>query len=1387
MIKLICNAIAIALCFIVLTPTSAQESWVTSAYQYLEEKDKIFDLNISDFNDPIVTDTYTSMGISHFYYNQQWDGIPIYNKSMSVTVQDGVLKYASHNYISLDQYTKIPFTKIFDPNQILLRAAEFAGMDFKEDFVETELKSEFKIKGRSNISKEEIFIEKTYEIEKQTLVPGWLVGIFHDKDSKWIQYHINAESGELLSQSSWTIECSFDHDHCNDEHSISSHYKPIVKGEKETHELSTTVSGQNNYEVFAAPLFSPLFGERTIESTPWSQALNASPFGWHDDDGVVGAEYTTTRGNNVLASEDEDANNSAGYSPDGGSDLNFIFPFDENDAPQEYQEAAITNLFYWNNMMHDIFYQYGFDEASGNFQENNYGKGGFQSDMVYADAQDGSSTNNANFSTPPDGSNPRMQMFVWNVSESIELEVTQPASIAGTFFASGANFGPNSGTFSGELVQVEPNIACSNITNGSEINGNIAVIDRGTCTFISKVSEAQNAGAVAAIICNNVSGPTISMGGSDPGINIPSIFLTKEDCDLIKAQNPLVEVEFTLGDIVQRDSDMDNSVIAHEYGHGISIRLTGGPSTSNCLSGSEQMGEGWSDFLGLVTSIEMGDVGNDSKGVGAYLVDEPKSGNGIRTYPYSTDLTINQHTYDDIKTESVPHGVGTVWAIMLWEMTWELINAHGFDPDLYNGTGGNNKAMALVIEGMKLQPCGPGFVDARDAILAADDILYGGENKCLIWGAFAKRGLGVSATQGSSASRSDGTEAFDTPSSCQGDLTLTHTGNYIVSVGDTIDYSISSTNIGNNNASEINITNVIPNGLNYIQGSLSQGSETNGVIAVTEPQLTPNTTINVDYKVEVTELAQTSTIKIFQDFEYDYSDWNINSGQGSASFGYSSSFPYRGVGSFFVPNTEFQNSQFLTLENIDLNGPSIFVFNHHFITEHGKDGGLVEISLDEGATWNDLGSRMLENGYNGILEDGTNDDIDNRHAFTGVSGGYIRTLIDLSAYANRNVDIRFFFGSNDQVSSEGWYIDDIILYNGLSLTNTVCLTSLEGTPVCKDTKTIILPSCEMFNRYFEDLDNDGFGNESTSVLACEPVNSSTTDFSDCDDNNPNIYPGAPEICGDDIDQDCNNIIEDCPVSNCTIESDEDLEADLGIWIDGGEDCLRTINDAEYANSGVYCVRLRDNSSTSYIQSSTLNFSIYGSIQVGVSFISEGYAQGDQFFLEQSIDDGVTWTTVEVWNYLTDIINDTRYNEMISVMGPFTSTTILRFRNNASSNSKRVYLDDFYIEACLSDGPPSCFDGIQNQEETGIDCGGPNCSPCSADGCVTDYAFANMLTGTISTISDFETNGAIQSNQIIGTNAIIEYDSQSEVTLEIGFETQMGAQIEINIDGCNSGQ
>lgn len=135
----------------------------------------------------------------------------------------------------------------------------------------------------------------------------------------------------------------------------------------------------------------------------------ASPNGWIND-GI-----NETRGNNVDAHTDLDDDDSPDTPrPQGSPNRVFDFPLDLSQGPSTYRNAAVVNLFYWNNWLHDRLYQLGFTEAAGNFQNNNFGRGGLGNDAVQADAQDGGGDKNANFGTPEDGQAPRMQMYLWS-------------------------------------------------------------------------------------------------------------------------------------------------------------------------------------------------------------------------------------------------------------------------------------------------------------------------------------------------------------------------------------------------------------------------------------------------------------------------------------------------------------------------------------------------------------------------------------------------------------------------------------------------------------------------------------------------------------------------------------------------------------------------------------------------------------------------------------------------------------------------------------------------------------------------------------------------------------------------------------------------------------
>jgi len=352
----------------------------------------------------------------------------------------------------------------------------------------------------------------------------------------------------------------------------------------------------------------------------------------------------TTMGNNVLAQEDwEGASNWLHNDRPVNSSYIFDYEYGEPDGlrPKEYIDLAVTQLFYTSNMYHDLLYRLGFDEVSGNFQMDNFGRGGLGGDAVICQAQDGSGTDNANFMTPPDGSQPRMRMYVWDTATPF------------------------------------------------------------------------------------------------------------------------------------RDGDLEAGIVIHEYSHGLSTRLTGGPANSGCLGYGEAggMGEGWGDaFATLIRQVAEYGKHEEEYGMGSWAANRKS---GIRNFVYSANMTSNPSTF---KTLDKPgywgvHAIGEVWAEMLFVVVERLIEKHGFSktlfpplvpskdndyywPQQYDSKGrplplvprhGNSLLAHLLVQGMKLQPCRPTFANARDAILQADVVLTGGNNTCDIWQGFAERGLGVEA------------------------------------------------------------------------------------------------------------------------------------------------------------------------------------------------------------------------------------------------------------------------------------------------------------------------------------------------------------------------------------------------------------------------------------------------------------------------------------------------------------------------------------------------------------------------------------------------------------------------------------------------------------------
>jgi hypothetical protein len=750
---------------------------------HLEANKSKFDVTSQDISDlKVYNQVYSKHNkVTHVYAVQRHNGIEVYNAVANVAIKNNQVVHVGSSMQKNIKDRANASQAALNPMQAAAKAAAALNLGSGIFTIEDVISSQEFLLSDGGISLEKIPVKLVYQVVEEDIRLAWDLSIHTLDMQHWYSVRIDANTGELLDQIDWVTSCSFaTHDHSTVVgQKTNKNSETVIAFDMRKDAVNTLVLEDEMYNVYDIPVESPAHGDRSIVTEP--QDPIASPFGWHDLDGQEGAELTITRGNNVWAQDDQNGNNGAGFSPDGGDDLIFDYELDLTLEPEDYLEASTTNLFYWNNVMHDVFYLYGFDEAAGNFQQVNYTGDGLGNDYVLADAQDGSGTNNANFSTPTDGSRGRMQMFLWSPSSVPEFEANAPATVAGIYGFSSAAFGdafPIDG-LTGDLALAvdvdttgDDSDACDPLDNAAELDGNIAVIRRGECAFVDKVTAAQDAGAIAVIIVNNEPGPIINLGGNDPDITIPSGMISQADGEaLIEAlATETVNVTISAPAPTGKDGSLDNGIIAHEYGHGISIRLTGGPGNSGCLSNAEQMGEGWSDWFGLMLTIEPGDTAEDIRGIGTYATGTPITAQGIRPAAYSTNTLVNDLTYgntNDSASISRPHGIGSIWGTILWDLNWALIDEFGFDPDFYNGNGGNNIAMQLVVDGLKLQPCGVGFVSGRDAIIAAvdvnDDIEDKAAIKCLIWNVFADRGVGYSASQGTAGSRTDQVEAFDLP------------------------------------------------------------------------------------------------------------------------------------------------------------------------------------------------------------------------------------------------------------------------------------------------------------------------------------------------------------------------------------------------------------------------------------------------------------------------------------------------------------------------------------------------------------------------------------------------------------------------------------------------
>jgi PKD repeat protein len=611
---------------------------------FLNEYAGLFGHGAEALNQAHIERTYVTPhnGLRTVIWEQQVDEIAVYQgRLIAHTTSKGELVSIASRFVAnpdaaatrgtKDRTALVAAPTVSAPQAVAL-AAQNLGEDVNANQVttlaEAEVGPEKHQKFKAPELKGETDVRLTWlPMDKVTLRLCWDVVLMSRKRGEMFRVVLDARSGEVLVRT------------CLTQSLADASYRVFTSDSPSPFSPGWPTPNTNQ-----PPLVS-----RTL-ITLSAMDTNASPAGWINDGD------NQTLGNNVDAHTDRNSDNVPDLPRPQGSPFRvFDFPMDLTaQDPTNYAAAAVAQLFYLCNRYHDTLYQLGFTEAAGNFQSNNFSRGGVANDAVQADAQDGSGTDNANFSTPPDGSPGRMQMYIFT------------------------------------------------------------------------------------------------------------------------AMSP------------RRDGDLDAEIVFHEHTHGLSWRLVGGGQALGTTQ-SDGMGEGWSDFYGLSLLSEPGDDVNGVYAAGAYasykiggVSDTQNYYFGIRRYPYSTDMTKNPLTFKDIDpaqadfcSSSAPyhtgmfgtcsaasasevHNEGEVWCVTLWDARANLINKYGW-------AVGNQLILQLATDGMKLTPAAPNFLQARDAIIQADLVDTGGANRNELWAAFAKRGMGFSATSPGSSTTTGLVEAYDLP------------------------------------------------------------------------------------------------------------------------------------------------------------------------------------------------------------------------------------------------------------------------------------------------------------------------------------------------------------------------------------------------------------------------------------------------------------------------------------------------------------------------------------------------------------------------------------------------------------------------------------------------
>lgn len=924
-------------------------------------------------------------------------------------------------------------------------------------------------------------VRSVYFALPRHLVPGLYVELRREDAEQYASFVISADDGRVLFTNDLTANDAFGYRVWAD---AAAPHVPLDGPQGNT----------------ATPHPTATLGALTLGwETPALLTLQNGPISTNDPWLAPGA--MDTRGNNASAYIDATRPNGFGQGdliPTVTAPGVFDRAYDPQvnpDVSELQRLAAATQLFYDVNWLHDWYYDVGFDEAAGNAQQSNLGRGGIANDRLLAEGQDNSGTNNANMSTPSDGASPIMQMYIFRGPRTLRVQQGGRDLAAGA-----AQFGPQAFNVSGTAVlaadgSTSPTLGCAAGAGWTGATGRIVIVDRGTCTFAQKVENAQAAGAMGVILADNTNrSQPPELFGSSTSATIPVLSVTRATGTALKTaasgMGTAVVLERTASS--DRDGTLDNGIIAHEWGHYIANRLIG---DGNGLSNNQArgMGEGWSDFHTLLMTVRAADaqVPSNANWTGAYAVGGYTSVTtdpngyyfGVRRVPYSTNLQKNglmfRHIETRVRLPLVPtqygqdgsynaevHSTGEVWATMLWECYVALLRDSRFTFEQ-----AQDRMKRYLVAAYKATSEMPTFIDARDALLAvvaARDMA----DFSLFFDAFARRGLGLGAIAPARDSQTNGplTESTlvgglaqvvswtldDSRQSCDRDGRLDNDEDGVLTV------RVKNTGSVPLNALSLTVTaslqgltidpqatRTFPALAPFATASLALPVTLRRVLgvqpAVLTLQLTGSELTQTPAPVEARfrlnyDVAQAASAT--DDVEAPTSAWTVANnpnGDTGSDWRVFASSPTEHF--WFGPNASSPADLYLVSPPLAVgSGAFTVTFGHRWDFEFDGDtffdGGALEVSTDDGRTWTDAANvGTLTPAYNGQIDSQSSNPLRGRRIFGGRSVNYPAFLpqrLELGTrYAGQTVRVRFRIGTDDAAAAKGWEVDDIS-FEGLS-------------------------------------------------------------------------------------------------------------------------------------------------------------------------------------------------------------------------------------------------------------------------------------------------------------------------------------------------------------------